>query len=113
MEFDPNLAAQGPREWCGRAGSPAYQVDPGPDAGAARQITTFPAVEEYQRWVREVIDREHNALDWAPSWSRNDAPSAPAAANRRCRYTRRSQCQGAPLEHDPGGQAELFGSGAG
>ena len=39
----------------------------------------FPSVDEYQRWVREVIEREHNALHSARSWSRSGAICA------RCR----------------------------
>ena len=41
----------------------------------------FPAVEEYQHWVRAVVEREHNAC-WASGWSRS------AVICARCRQSR-------------------------
>ena len=57
----PHLSEQSPRERCGRAGPSAHQVDSGADAGAARE-PRLREVEEYERWVREMIEREHNVL---------------------------------------------------
>jgi hypothetical protein len=46
----------------------------------------FTSVEEYQCWVREVIEREHNAL-LPKSWPRNDGI---------CTHCRRWRCPRSP-----------------
>jgi len=80
------------------------KIAPGPDAGAARRSGFFPASKRISagcaKWSTASIMR-----DWAPKLveemrhlrrSRHDAAGIHEA-----------KCQGASLEHDPGGQAEL------
>ena len=50
----------------------------------------FPSVEEYQRWVREVIEREHNAL-LGEKLARGATSSAAAAGSRDCPHIPRSR----------------------